>query len=703
MGIGELFNNRNQSSTAYNSPRDIDSIKEKLLAGLNPEQREVVLHDKGPLLVGAIAGSGKTHALIRRVGYLITVRGIHPGHILAVTFSKKGADEMQTRLNTLIGQNDARIGTFHSLALEILRSVTKYKDPDYNLWKIDDRGRYRFCLKDATGFKELDWQAADINILDSFVSLCKCNMARPNSEMARTIAKSINLKNRKESTNPEQMLMAYERAEELREQRQLLGFDDMLMEATEFLVNNENIRREWASKYEYVLQDEAQDQNLCQLLMGEYLAKDHRNYMLVGDPSQTIFTWRGAKPEKLLGFEKKWNAKLITMNRNYRCGSTIIDAANNALNAMDPSTRLDMNMVCERNTVGSVKYAEYRNLDEEGSQIVEQIQNLIVDGAKPKDFVILYRTNAQSRAPEEALISARIPYQIIGGANFYERKEVKNLLAYLRLVDGRGDLEDIARAINTPFRYLGKAFLDRIREVAKENKIHKGKSEQSWSMVIRNVCNQQKIQRRQKENAIEWSSLLEELKFRIEKAQNAHETDLEAKREGSPAHILDTIVRRTRYQEWLQKDEGEETPENSRVSNVREMIRAAERFNDIGELLDYVDDTLKASKKQRKSNGEQPNKVTLCSLHRSKGLEWPYVFVSGVCEKVLPHGRCEDIEEERRLFYVGVTRAREGLSLSSVRNVAFGKRVMPVEPSRFLQEAGLNILENDTFEDDLPY
>jgi DNA helicase-2/ATP-dependent DNA helicase PcrA len=629
---------------------------------------------------------------VRRVGYLVAVRRVHPSRVLAVTFSKKGADEMQERLDDLIGQSDARIGTFHSLAYEILRKENPEYDPARGgKWKVDDRNRYRICLKDATGYKEMDWKAADVTVLESFVSLCKCEMARPDSDIAAAIAQKMYMKQPKASTNPHLMIEAYSRAEDLRRERQLLGFDDMLMEATELLRDDNDLRNRWASRYDYVLQDEAQDQNLCQLLMGELLAKDHGNYMLVGDPGQTIFTWRGAKPEKLLGFEKTWNARLILMNRNYRCGSEIIAAANLALEAMDPATKLDMEMICERNVEGTITATAYSDLDEEGECITEQIQALIADGQQARDHVILYRTNAQSRAPEEALISARIPYRIIGGASFYERREVKNLLAYLRLAEGRGDLDDIGRAINSPFRFLGRAFVDRVRDAAKEHKVHKGKEgAPSWSTVIRDVCQQAGVQRRQKYSAEDWASMIEDLQFRIERARNADpETDTKAA--GMPARVLEDIVRQTGYTEWLQKDEGEESPENSRVSNIREMIRAAGRFTSVSDLLDYVDKTLAASKKQRRADGNNPDKVTLCSLHRAKGMEWPNVFLAGASENILPHGRCEDIEEERRLFYVGVTRAKNRLAVSCIRNAAFGGRVMFVEPSRFIEEAGLTL------------
>lgn len=696
MSIGNIL-----SEAKGQTPINIQRVEQKLLKGLNPEQREVVLHDKGPLLVAAVAGSGKTRSLVHRIGYLVAVRGVHPGRILAVTFSKKGADEMQERLDILIGDSDARIGTFHSLAYEILRKeVPHYNPAGEGGWKVDDRNRYRICLKDATGHKEMKWKAADITVLEHFVSFCKCNMARPDSETAMEIARKTYQRQPKAATNPHMMLEAYARAEDIRRERRLLGFDDMMMEAVELLQNDEDLRVRWASKYDYVLQDEAQDQNLCQLLMGELLAKDHKNYMLVGDSGQTIFTWRGAKPEKLLGFEQAWNARVILMNRNYRCGSNIIAAANLALEAMDPSTKLDMEMVCERKEVeGTISTTIYNDLDEEGQYIAEQIKVLTTNGNyEPRDAFILVRTNAQTRAPEEALISARIPYRILGAASFYERKEVRDLLAYLRLAEGRGSLDDIGRAINSPFRFLGRAFVDRVREASKESKTHRGKGDRSWSQIIREVCSQEGVQRRQRESALDWATMVEELRFRIDRARNA-EMETDAKATGMPARVLEDIIREIQYTQWLQRDEGEESTENSRVSNIREMVRAAGRFTSVADLLDYVDNTLAASRKQRKEEGDNPNKVTLCSIHKSKGMERPIVFLAGVSEDVLPHGRCEDIEEERRLFYVGITRAKDKLFVSCVRNMAIGGQIRFTEPSRFIEEAGL-MLQSD-FDEEL--
>ena len=647
-----------------------------LLSGLNPEQQEAVLWGEGPILLAAVAGAGKSRALVHRVAYLVQERNVDPRRILAVTFSKAGADEMNERLEKMLPNSGARIGTFHSVAYEILRS----EFPEIKQWTVDSKDKFRYCIKDAAGFRELNWKKCDITLTSSFISFCKANMARPHSKKAMEIAKEKYYYQNGPKADPRMLNLVYERAEEIRRSRQLLTFDDMMLDATELLQTNENARQRWASKWAWILQDECQDQNYVQLIMGELLAKDHRNYLLVGDSAQSIFSFRGAIPSMMLSFEERWNSKVIQMGRNYRCGQAIINTANKVLNAMNPETRLDMEMICEKGTEGEVICQQYLNQDDEAESIAQDIKSLIEEGKNPKDVFILYRVNAMSRAPEEALISARIPYEIRGGTNFYDRKEVKDLLAYLRVADGRGSLDDVKRCINAPFRFLGKAFVEKVTEVAKRARSQAQRADKRihWPSVVKEACDVGRIQYRQRASAEEWSEILTDI---MEKIQIGGE-------QSRPVNILEDIVLATKYDEWLVKDEGEESTENSRVSNVRELIRASRRFPTVRELLDFIDDINEASKRNR-GNKEEPNKVVLTTIFRSKGLERDHVYLIGINDKILPHARCEDVEEERRIFYVGVTRAKERLVVSCVNEIAIGNRVVCVEPSQFIYEAGL--------------
>ncbi len=965
MGIGDIID----------VSRGVDiKHEDKLLVGLNPEQREAVLHEEGPKLLVAVAGAGKTRVVVHRIARLVKVKGVHPGRILAVTFSKKGADEMNERLKNLIGETDARVGTFHSVALEIHRSECLGSFGSEWDWTIDSKDRFRVVLKEVTGYKHMNWKKADVTALATYIETCKSNMARPNSDEAIEIAEGIYAKYPGPKHNPALLHEAYERAEEIRRERRLLTFADMLIDSVEAMVDNEDIRLRWAARWDWVIQDEAQDQSLPQLMMGSLLAQDHRNYVLVGDPAQChppgtmiatddgdvsiedlwadqegklitvkgwnrkaqkmvggrraslgsrvydgrlfdmrvcdrstemtdnhkvlcrwtnrddhdtcvtylmyrkdlgyrvgwcqllasrgksrnlhlvtraklekadkvwilkthktrreasihesivaakhgiptatfepvsnthldtaaipeifgsvntwsrgpqvlakysrsvdfpfwpfpateaddpnadyvrgtyfpvhainllpglmsvplpddrnmwapidavpsrmysglvysldvekdhsyaangivvlncIYTWRGARPEKLLGFEKDWSASVVKMGRNYRCGSKIIDAANRSLAAMDPTTRLDLDMICERDTEGTVTSTEFMNLEDEGESVAHRIATLVANaGVEPRDIAILYRTNAQSRAPEEGLIGHRIPYRILGGTSFYERREVKNLLGYLRVASGHGKfvdwLDSMEKCINSPFRFLGKRYVEKVREVAKMH-ARRAKSEGtrfSWLAVVKEANERAGIQRRQRYAAEDWASMIENLRAEIQ-AGAAEGASAEARDAAFPARILDSIVTQTRYTQWLIRDEGEESTENSRVSNVREMVRAAGRFPTVRELLDYVDRTIRASREKR--GKKDPNKVTLCSIHRSKGLEWPVVIVIGCAHGILPHGRAEDPEEERRLFYVASTRAKDELHYSYAINVAVGNRVVQLPPSDYLDEVG---------------
>lgn len=681
-----------------------DANSERILAGLNPEQRDVVLHDKGPLLAVAVAGAGKTAAVVRRIAYLVDVRGVDPGRILAVTFSKKGADEMNARLEKLLGKTDARVGTFHSLALEMLREET-----EQGTWTVDDRNRYAICLKDAAGYKELNIaKEVDLTQLASCIGKCKASLARPGSDEAAEIFRSM-------LDTPRDLrlgLEVYGRAEELRRERQLLTFDDMLLDAAELLRDDAEVRGRWSKRWDYVIQDEAQDQNLAQLVIGEQLALGHRNYMLVGDPAQTIFTFRGAQPRKLLDFEKTWSARVITMGRNYRCGSTIITAANAALDTMDPAQRLPVVMISERGVVGEITSTSYSNPGDEGDAIAEKVQALVAGGMKYSDIVVLYRTHACSRAVEEAMLTARIPYQILGGANFYDRREVRALIAYLRLAAGRGDGEDVERSINTPFRFLGRAFVERVVGAARA--AHGRGEALDWVSLVGKVAAQEGLQQRQRTSARQWADLIHGLADRV----HAVTRDVECPdckgtgKDGSgnphddcggkgtarivevpaiqPQRALRDLTMDTDYIAFLKKDEGDESVENDRASNVNTLIDVvATHFTTIDALLDYIAETQAKAAAARRAEKEAPkeNKVTLTTLHRSKGLEWPVVFLAGVSAGMLPHAFAEDIEEERRLFYVGITRARDELHISSTM---IGVNGMEAGPSEFLGGIGLS-------------
>lgn len=689
--MSEVYRRRRKAPFAPSRPLPTE---DELLEGLNPEQRAVVQWVSGAVLVAAIAGSGKTRALVHRIARLVAVEGVDPRRILATTFGKKAAGEMNQRLRVL-GVTEARVGTWHSLALEILRD----ERPDFQSWDVDSRDRFRTIVKDVLGWKGMKWRNADISVVLGYIGICKANCAEAGTEKAEEIAAEMFESNPCAQNDPHLLVKAYFGAQEAVVQRQLLTFDDMLLEAWKVL-GDDDTRAKWSARWEFCLQDEAQDENLVQAEIGERLAKDHGNYMIVGDPAQSIYGFRGALPEKFLAFREEWGAEVIRMHRNYRSGDLILKAANGSIRAMAPETHLGVEMTGERGVSGEVELMSYEDADEEGEEVASRILELHGSGVEWRDISVLYRTNAQSRGVEEACLSNRIPYVVIGGTNFYDRKEVKDLLAYLRAGDGRGGWDPIRRCLNSPFRYLGKAFLARLDG--------EKYPDEKWTDTVRRVADTDKgIQARQRTSAYEWAAIVdgisrsieirgtEDFQAGLENGPNPEDRDKVAMsaelRDHMPAAILERIISETDYMRYITRDEGAETVENNRVSNIRELVRAAERFTTVGELLDYIDEVLEAAK-AAKAN-EKADRVTLCSIHKSKGLEWPAVFVLGCNEKLLPHGRAEDIEEERRLFYVGVTRAKDALHLSCLRTTTFGAKVVTGEPSRFLAEAGLEISE----------
>lgn len=653
------------------------------IATLNEEQLAAVQAPAGPLLVVATAGAGKTKALVERIRELLR-RGADPSRILAVTFSVKAAKEMTSRLAI----PTVRIGTFHSVALQIVRAEL----PGIATWRIDDTDRYRLCVKDAVSFRWLHWQSADVTHLLSFIARCKAEGALPDSPRAIELAAGLYQRRPSPSREPTLSVQAYMVAEEIRRERQLLTFDDLLVEADLALANDEHARVRWSSHWDHVLQDEAQDENSVQHSLIEKLARDHRSYTIVGDPAQSIFGFRGAAPRALLTFERDWGAQVVRMGANYRCATSIVEVGNRTLAAMPDDTHLGVRMVAMRTDPGLVRVTRYEDFDAEGQGVTDSIVASHEDGLDWSDHVVLYRTNAQSRGVEECLLSARVPYVVLGGTNFYERREVKDLLAYMRLAAGIGTYEDVKRSINTPFRFLGKAFVDGLEQV-----IGDAKGRDVMPAVHRYAVTTQSLQQRQRTSAVTYCELVNELGRRISAGEAAKTStrDADAEVKARPSVLLEHLVRDLRYNEWLTRDEGAESPENNRVSNVRELVRAADRFPTVGELLAYVADTTAraAVAKQRSHEGDV---VTLCSIHRSKGLEYPVVYLIGANEKILPHAYSEDSLEERRLFYVACTRARDVLEVSYVARAAVHNRVLTLTPSRFLEEAGLDVVEGES-------
>lgn len=624
--------------------------RETLARGLNPEQLEAYEHETGKLCLIAVAGSGKTATVVKSIARRI-LEGTPAARILAVTFSKKAADEMNERLVQFVGETECRIGTWHSLSLQIVREAPAYKG-----WKVDDKDIVKMLIKIIVGYKGMNWEDADVTKISQFVSICKANAISHTDRVGMSeILNSTSAMDFEYSRYME----AYSRLQAELKSRRLITFDDMLMFAHQ-LMCNEQVRRSWASRWDVLYQDEAQDANLVQVKIAEQLTRDHGNYIAVGDLFQAIYGFRGSRPEYLADFAKK--AKIVTMHRNYRCGRKIIEAANVVVKDAQVDGMRSAQLSAELSHEGSIRQISSLDLEEEGRSLVDYVKETSAETAY-KDVVVLYRTNAQSRALEEALLSAEIPYQVIGGVTFYDRKEVKDLLAYLRLAhaakDNLFDEDSLRRCINAPFRFLGAAFVDSV--------IQSISSDEHYFNAVQHAVQKQRIQSRQKASVTAWLTLMKYV-----------ESNLDAR----PSEVLSTIVESTQYIQFLEKSEGEENIDNSHAANVRELIRLSEKYTSTADLLKFIEISQEKIKTQNK---EETNRVTLMSIHRSKGLEYPHVFIAGCNEKILPHGKA-DINEERRLFYVASTRAKQSLVYSSVRMMALRSGVAVVERSRFVDE-----------------
>ena len=628
---------------------------ETILSGANPEQSIAIQHGEGPLGVFAGAGSGKTRVLCARVALLVAL-GVDPMRILAVTFSKKAADEMNERVKAF-GVTSARVGTWHSLSLQIIR-----EEHLCDGWEVDERDRAKVLLKILLGYKGMKWNDADIGVVSSFISYCKSQLWKPDSPEAAEYAKG-----------EKRLIEAYRRYDvEVRDNR-LLTFDDMLVLAADAL-RDESTRAKWGAKWSYVLQDEAQDANPAQMFIAEALARDHRNYMVVGDPAQSIYGWRGSRPESIMHFEEAWQgAKVVTMNRNYRCGSKIIAVANEAIRPAE--CRLPADLIAEGGWEGGVSHWREGDLDAEAERIAAIVTDNHSNGEPYEAHTVLFRTNAQSRALEEVFLTHKIPHVVVGGTSFYERKEVKDLLAYLRTAMGQDLPENVRRCVNAPFRYIGAVTVDKLLDALATT----GTIEGAVDRVAPS------LQRRQSGSLYDWLEYVDQVR--------ADDADLVAKHTNQPdlvsdtdhvGTIIDNLERAIGYIAWLKKDQGEEGLDNSHVANVKELIRVASRFKHVAEFLHYVDETIEKAKEAKRDN-QVGSRVLLMSIHRSKGLEWPYVFVAGCAEGILPHPMGDE-EEERRLFYVAVTRAAKHAYLTTPGTLALRTGLKRVETSRFVQE-----------------
>ena len=626
--------------------------------GLNPQQAEAVINTEGPMLIMAGAGSGKTKVLTCRVANLLQ-KGVRPYRILAITFTNKAAAEMRERVNNMSGPaaKDVWLFTFHAFCARFLRMEID-KLPGYGgNFAIYDTADSQNLIKQILKEMNLDDKRFQPSGILSRISNAK-NALQDAAAFARQAGDFYEQK----------VADIYSRYEQKLQLNNALDFDDLLMLSIKLLQENKEVREKYQDRFDYLLVDEYQDTNHAQYLLTKFLAAKHRNICVVGDADQSIYGWRGADIQNILDFEKDYpDAKVIKLEQNYRSTQIILDAANAVIE--NNTGRKPKNLWTENKSGADIIYFQAVDERDEARFVIEQLQNLQrTENKKLGDMAILYRTNTQSRIFEEMLIKSGISYNMVGGLKFYERKEIKDIIAYLRVIFNPADSLSLLRIINVPKRGIGDASLAKIQAYAAANNV-------SLFEAVPNAAAIDGLSSR-------FVSKLDDLAGIIFELMNlANEAPVE--------DLIDRVLRDTGYLEEL---ENERTPQaQSRIDNLHELISVAQEFaaseeeNNLENFLAHValvsdiDDT---------ELGEDA--ITLMTLHSSKGLEFPVVFLVGMEEGLFPHARTlmdeTEIEEERRLCYVGITRAKEKLFLSSTKMRTIYGNTVTYPPSRFLQE-----------------
>ena len=626
--------------------------------GLNPQQAEAVINTEGPMLIMAGAGSGKTKVLTCRVANLLQ-KGVRPYRILAITFTNKAAAEMRERVNNMSGPaaKDVWLFTFHAFCARFLRMEID-KLPGYGgNFAIYDTADSQNLIKQILKEMNLDDKRFQPSGILSRISNAK-NALQDAAAFARQAGDFYEQK----------VADIYSRYEQKLQLNNALDFDDLLMLSIKLFQENKEVREKYQDRFDYLLVDEYQDTNHAQYLLTKFLAAKHRNICVVGDADQSIYGWRGADIQNILDFEKDYpDAKVIKLEQNYRSTQIILDAANAVIE--NNTGRKPKNLWTENKSGADIIYFQAVDERDEARFVIEQLQNLQrTENKKLGDMAILYRTNTQSRIFEEMLIKSGISYNMVGGLKFYERKEIKDIIAYLRVIFNPADSLSLLRIINVPKRGIGDASLAKIQAYAAANNV-------SLFEAVSNAAAIDGLSSR-------FVSKLDDLAGIIFELMNlANEAPVE--------DLIDRVLRDTGYLEEL---ENERTPQaQSRIDNLHELISVAQEFaaseeeNNLENFLAHIalvsdiDDT---------ELGEDA--ITLMTLHSSKGLEFPVVFLVGMEEGLFPHARTlmdeTEIEEERRLCYVGITRAKEKLFLSSTKMRTIYGNTVTYPPSRFLQE-----------------
>lgn len=643
-------------------------LTDKLLSGLNPEQQKAVKKVDGPLLLMAGAGSGKTRVLTHRIAYLMVEKGVNPYNILAITFTNKAAREMRNRIQKMMGgaADQIWISTFHSMCVRILRRDIDRLGYNRNFTILDSTDQ-QSVIKSILKDKNMDPKKFDPRAILGTISSAKNELITP-EEYTKTAADYFSQK----------VSDVYEEYQRRLRKNNALDFDDLIMTTITLFIRIPEVLEYYQRKFQYIHVDEYQDTNKAQYMLVKLLAQRFQNLCVVGDSDQSIYRWRGADITNILSFEKDYpRASVILLEQNYRSTKKILLAANMVI--QNNMNRKPKNLWTENAEGNKIMY--YRADSEQGEAqfVIGKIQELLRQGRKLSDIAILYRTNAQSRVIEESFLKSNIDYLIVGGIKFYDRKEIKDILAYLRLISNPDDDISLQRIINVPKRAIGTTSIEKIVNFATMHDLSMFQALETIEMIG--------LSPKAEKAAAEFRTLI------------SHYTQQQEYL--SVTELVEEILDKTGYRDMLKAEKSLES--ESRLENIEEFLSVTKSFEASSEdknLVAFLTDlALVADIDRLDDDGKQKTDVvTLMTLHSAKGLEFPVVFLIGMEEGVFPHSRSlmeeNEMEEERRLAYVGITRAEEELFITNAQmRTLFGRTNMNQE-SRFIKEIPDELIED---------
>lgn len=634
---------------------------------LNTEQREAVFHTEGPVLILAGAGSGKTRVLTHRIAYLIEEKGVNPWNIMAITFTNKAAGEMRERVDKIVGfgAESIWVSTFHSSCVRMLRRFIDRLgyDTNFTIYDADDQ---KTLMKDICKRLNIDTKVYKEKAILAAISSAKDELISPEEYELQNMA----------DFSKKKVILAYKEYQKELKKNNALDFDDLIVKTVELFQSSPDVLEYFQERFRYIMVDEYQDTNTAQFKFVSLLASKYQNLCVVGDDDQSIYKFRGANIGNILGFEKVFsNAKVIRLEQNYRSTQNILNAANQVIqNNME---RKRKTLWTENEEGEKLHFRQFMNAYEEAEYVVGEISKKVREGkGEYRDFAVLYRTNAQSRLFEEKLLMANIPYKLVGGVNFYARKEIKDLLAYLKTVDNAKDDLAVRRIINVPKRGIGATTLSRVQDYASERGM-------GFYDALREAEQIPSIGR-----AV----------VKVEPFVTFIQT-LRSKQEFlSPSELLKDIIESTGYVEEL-RNEGTDEAE-ARIENIDELITKVvsyEEENEAPTLSGFLEEVALVA--DIDSVDGDDNQVLLMTLHSAKGLEFPYVYLAGMEDGIFPSYMTitaddpTEIEEERRLCYVGITRAMKELTLSCAQQRMIRGETQYNKVSRFIKEIPRELVE----------